>query len=491
MKFIIRLHAEITIKSKSVRKRHGKVLVNNLKLLLRDLPETPKVRWLWDRIEITFAAGLRSQALHDQVVDELQRIPGIAWFSESIEQPLTNFDAILAAVLEEWQHQLANLSFAVRVKRKGTHEFRSSDLERFLGAGILQQVPSARVKLNQPQQEVRIEIDGPTVRVFGHKQPGLGGFPIPTQETVVSLLSGGFDSSVASYQLIRRGARTHFCFFNLGGAQHETGVRQTAYYLWQQYSRSHPLKFVSIDFAPVVEDILTNVDNGQMGVILKRQMLRAADHVAAYLGASALVTGEAMGQVSSQTLSNLQVIDQATERLVLRPLITMDKQDIINISRQIGTEDIAKSMPEYCGVISNKPTVKAVPEKILEEEAKLNPNLLDQVVRSCRILDMQTIAEETAAQVAEVTTTAEVGAGATVIDIRSSEEQERQPLELAVPVLHIPFFRLAQKFTELDPQQQYLLYCDKGVMSKIQALYLQELGHQNVAVYTRDTRRAE
>lgn len=112
-------------------------------------------------------------------------------------------------------------------------------------------------------------------------------------------------------------------------------------------------------------------------------------------------------------------------------------------------------------------------------------------MRSCRILDMKTIAEETAAQVAEVTTTSEVGERTTVIDIRSAEEQERQPLELDVPVLHIPFFRLAQQFTELDPQQQYLLYCDKGVMSKIQALYLQELGHQNVAVYTRDTRRAE
>jgi len=486
MKFIIRLHAEITIKSKSVRKRHGKVLVNNLKLILRDLAEPANVRWLWDRIEVTYPDGSGSPELHAQVADEIRRIPGIAWFSESIEQPLTDFESIAAATLQEWQHQLEHKSFAVRVNRKGTHDFSSSDVERYVGGAILAQVRSAKVRLNQPEQEVRIEIDGDVVRVFGHKQAGLGGFPIPTQETVISLLSGGFDSSVASYQLIRRGARTHFCFFNLGGAQHETGVRQTAHYLWQQYSRSHPLKFVSIDFAPVVEDILTHVDNGQMGVILKRQMLRAAERVAHYLGAKALVTGEALGQVSSQTLTNLQVIDQATDCLVLRPLVTMDKQDIINIAKQIGTEDIAKSMPEYCGVISNKPTVKALPETIAAEEAKLDHEILDRVVRASVIMDVKQIGADTDAQVTQVAEVANDSAEVTVIDVRSYDEQERNPLDnLKVPVQHIPFFKLASKFAELDQGRNYLLYCDRGVMSKIQALYLQEQGYTNVAVYTR------
>src|SRR5690606_24216904 len=98
-------------------------------------------------------------------------------------------------------------------------------------------------------------------------------------------------------------------------------------------------KFISIDFAPVVEEILTKVDNGLMGVVLKRQMLRAAEIVANNLHTAAIVTGEALGQVSSQTLSNLSVIDEATDKLVLRPLITMDKQEIINIAQQIGTAD--------------------------------------------------------------------------------------------------------------------------------------------------------
>jgi len=298
--------------------------------------------------------------------------------------------------------------------------------------------------------EVRVEIDHDVVRVFGHKEQGLGGFPLPTQETVLSLLSGGFDSSVASFQLIRRGARVHFCFFNLGGAQHETGVRQTAYYLWQQYASSHPLKFISIDFAPVVEEILTKVDNGLMGVVLKRQMLRAAEIVANNLHTAAIVTGEALGQVSSQTLSNLSVIDEATDKLVLRPLITMDKQEIINIAQQIGTADFARSMPEYCGVISNKPTVKAQRDALAEAESQLDIELIKHVVRQSRVEDVSQIGETTEQRVQKVDAVQSVTSEThEIIDIRSQDEVDNKPFVAPkddIVVRHIPFFKLATAF---------------------------------------------
>lgn len=493
MKFVIRLHAEITIKSKGVRKRYGKVLVNNLKKILKrvELPvETPvKVIWCWDRIEVNVDSN--DPLVAKQISEELERIPGIAWFSQSHELTLpdteqADFTPILNQVIATWGKRLENKSFAVRVKRKGKHGFSSLDLERYIGGGVLQNIAATRVDLKQPQVELRIEVDNEVVRVFGDKQAGLGGFPLPTQETVVSLLSGGFDSSVASFQLLRRGARTHFCFFNLGGDRHETGVRQTAYYLWESYASSHPLKFISIDFAPVVEEILTHVDNGLMGVVLKRQMLRTAEIVAKRINASALVTGEALGQVSSQTLSNLAVIDEAIESLVLRPLITMDKQEIINLAEQIGTADIARSMPEYCGVISVKPNVKAQRDAVLEAEAKLNPELLYQVVRAANVEEVSKIGEETAAQAHVVESVDAAQANEVIVDIRSADEQEAKPLaeaEVGVEVKHIPFFKLATAFAELNKEKHYLLYCEKGVMSKLQALYLQEQGYDNVGVY--------
>ncbi|MGQ4276950.1 tRNA uracil 4-sulfurtransferase ThiI [Pseudidiomarina sp. E22-M8] len=493
MKFVIRLHAEITIKSKGVRKRYGKVLVSNLKNILKrvkvDDAAPIKVLWLWDRIEVNVAS--QNPSVAEQISDELQRVPGIAWFSRSHELQLNStseadFTPILQQVLKTWSAHLTGRSFAVRVKRKGQHGFQSMDLERYIGGGVLQNVPGTRVELSRPDIELRIDIDNETVRVFGDKQQGLGGFPLPTQETVVSLLSGGFDSSVASFQLLRRGARTHFCFFNLGGDRHETGVRQTAHYLWQTYASSHPLKFISIDFAPVVEEILTHVDNGLMGVVLKRQMLRTAQIVARRINAKALVTGEALGQVSSQTLSNLGVIDEAIETLVLRPLITMDKQEIINIAERIGTADIARSMPEYCGVISIKPTVKAQRDAVLEAEAKLDSDLLQQVVRAAKVEEVRHIGEATDAQVQSVSTVDAAKEGEVIIDIRSLDEQEAKPLKQLPDgqrVQSIPFFKLATAFAELDSEQHYLLYCEKGVMSKLQALYLQEQGYNNVGVY--------
>ncbi|MGR5542086.1 tRNA uracil 4-sulfurtransferase ThiI, partial [Vibrio campbellii] len=109
------------------------------------------------------------------------------------------------------------------------------------------------------------------------------------------------------------------------------------------------VKFIAVDFEPVVAEILEKVDDGQMGVVLKRMFMRAGGMIAEKFGIQALVTGEALGQVSSQTLTNLRHIDVVTDTLILRPLINWDKEDIIDLSRIIGTEDFAKTMPEYCG----------------------------------------------------------------------------------------------------------------------------------------------
>ncbi|EKE87599.1 tRNA uracil 4-sulfurtransferase ThiI [Idiomarina xiamenensis] len=481
MKFVVRLQAEITIKSKSVRKRYGKLLVNNLKLILTPLHPSMRVRWMWDRIDIWAddVAGLAQQ-----VAAKLTDIPGISSFSELIEVPLSSFEEALELTLSHYAERVEGKTFAVRVRRNGHHPFSSKDLERYIGGGINQRVAGTRVKLTQPELEIRLEVQDDKLRLLSDKQVGMGGFPIPSQDTVLSLLSGGYDSSVSTYQMIRRGARTHFCFFNLGGDQHEIAVQQTAHYLWQRYSSSHPLKFVSIDFAPVVEEILTKVDNGLMGVVLKRQMMRAASLTGRLLKAKALVTGEALGQVSSQTLANLQVIDHASDTLVLRPLIVSDKQDIVDMAKQIGTEPLAKAIPEYCGVISNKPTVAARLDQIEAAEAELDNQLIARVVGAANILSMQDIAAQTEAKVGQVDYRRVQDSNTVIIDVRSPDEQERAPLTLAeAEVTHIPFYRLATQFSELDPQKQYLLYCDKGVMSRLQALYLQEQGFSNVAVY--------
>src|SRR5690606_35772040 len=163
----------------------------------------------------------------------------------------------------------------------------------------------------------------------------------------------------ASFLTMRRGLRTHFCFFNLGGTAHEVGVKQVACYLWERYGLSHRVQFVTVPFEEAVAEIIKSVDNSHMGVILKRMMLRAAEKVAAHVEAGGQVTGQAKAPVSGQTLVNVKVIDSVTDTLGLRPLITTDKPGIIRIARQIGTEEFAKNLPEYCGVISRNPKTRA------------------------------------------------------------------------------------------------------------------------------------
>jgi thiamine biosynthesis protein ThiI len=316
------------------------------------------------------------------------------------------------------------------------------------------------------------------------RHEGIGGFPIGTQEDVLSLISGGFDSGVSSYMLMRRGCRVHYCFFNLGGAAHEIGVRQVAHYLWNRFGRSHKVRFVAINFEPVVGEILEKVEDGQMGVVLKRMMVRAASQIAERYDVQALVTGEALGQVSSQTLTNLRLIDNASDTLILRPLISHDKEHIINLARHIGTEDFARTMPEYCGVISKSPTVKAVKAKIEAEEQNFDFAILDRMVAEATNVDIRRIAEDTEQEVVEVETVVSFGPEDMVLDIRSADEQDDRPLELeGVEVKGLPFYKLSTQFGNLDQSKTWLLYCDRGVMSRLQALYLHEQGFKNVKVY--------
>jgi len=480
MKFIVKPHPEIFVKSDSVRKRFTRILECNIRIIIQKHTENVAVFNRRDHIEVTS----ESDEYYEQVLAILQQTSGIHHSLEVKQSEYKDMHDIYEQVLELSRDKIEGKTFVVRAKRRGKHEFTSIELERYVGGGLNQAVESARVKLTKPEVTVNIEIANDKLNQVIARHKGLGGFPLGTQEDVLSLISGGFDSGVSSYLHIKRGSKTHYCFFNLGGPAHEIGVKQVSHYLWNKYGSSAKVKFISVDFEPVVAEILEKVDDGQMGVILKRMFMRAGGMLAEKFGIQALVTGEALGQVSSQTLTNLRHIDNVTDTLILRPLINWDKEDIIDLSREIGTEDFAKIMPEYCGVISRKPTVKAIKGKLEAEEEKFDFSILDQVVENARVMDIRDIEKESKEQAPEVEQVDAVEQHAVVLDIRSAEEEDENPLEIdGVEIVHIPFFKLATKFGDLDQSKNYLLYCDRGVMSRLQALYLQEQGYSNVKVY--------
>ncbi|MDW6092282.1 tRNA uracil 4-sulfurtransferase ThiI [Vibrio rhizosphaerae] len=480
MKFIVKPHPEIFVKSESVRKRFTKILECNIRNIVKRRTESVAVFNRRDHIEVTS----ESDQYYAETLEILTHTPGIHHVLEVQQSEFSDLHDIYEQVLAHSRHKIENKTFVVRAKRRGQHDFTSIELERYVGGGLNQAVESARVKLNNPDVVVRVEVSGDKLNQIIARHRGLGGFPLGTQEDVLSLISGGFDSGVSSYLHIKRGSKVHYCFFNLGGPAHEIGVKQVAYYLWNKFGSSAKVRFISVDFEPVVAEILEKVDDGQMGVVLKRMFMRAAGMIAERFDIQALVTGEALGQVSSQTLTNLRHIDGVTERLILRPLINWDKEDIINLARDIGTEDFAKTMPEYCGVISRRPTVKAVQAKLEAEEAKFDFAILDQVIHSARQMDIRDIAQETAQQAPEVELVDAIQEHAVVLDIRSPDEEDEHPLILeGVEVKHLPFYKLATQFGDLDQSKTYLLYCARGVMSRLQALYLKEQGFENVKVY--------
>jgi thiamine biosynthesis protein ThiI len=287
---------------------------------------------------------------------------------------------------------------------------------------------------------------------------------------------------VASYLTMKRGMRTHFLFFNLGGRDHEVGVKEVALYLWQKYGCNQRVLFISVPFEEVVAELLTRVQDSQMGVILKRMMLRVGERIARELEVDALVTGEAVAQVSSQTLRNLAVIDEVCDTLVLRPLVAANKEDIVSLANQIGTGEFAASMPEYCGVISVNPTTRARLERVRAEEARFDMAILDRALAGASRIRIDRLAEEDL-QRADVEVLSVPLAESVIIDIRHPEEEELAPLKVHVPVEKIPFYQLHSQADRLDPDTTYMLYCGKGIMSRLHASHLVESGHPRVKVY--------
>lgn len=485
MKFIIKFFPEITIKSKPVRRRLVTQLYENLNRQLKPLGDTIKVQRGWDQLEIALNSLNASEPslLKEQVIEVLSNTSGIAHFYSATEFEFSDLHNVFEHTLSIWKEALKDKTFVVRCKRAGKHEFNSHEAERYIGGGLLKHSEAAGVKLKNPEITINIEIRHQRLFVIGQRYPGLGGFPQGSIESVVSLMSGGFDSTVASYLMMKRGLKTHYCFFNLGGRDHEFAVKELALFLWMKFGANIPVKFISVPFENVVGEILQKVDDGYMGVILKRMMVRGAENFSEQLQSKAIVTGEAVGQVSSQTMQNLNMIDQVSEKLVLRPLIVSDKEDIIATARKIGAEEFCANIPEYCGIISAKPNTAAKQHDIDAQENNFDFTVLDQAINDAEILSITDIinqnkdfeqAEQLSIPIHD----------AIILDVRPPADEEKHPLEIPnTNIEKLPFYFIDKKFPELDQSKTYLLYCDKGVMSQLHANQLLEQGFNNVKVY--------
>lgn len=492
MSYLLKMSPEIMIKSRQVRRNMSRHLASNVRTIVRRHAPEARVKDAWDHLH------LRRVSPSATLTAMLARIPGIHEVQLVDLLTYQSFEATRDLVVAHWADSLRGQRFRVSVKRSGRdHDFSSPELERYLGAALLAASPGSSVNLKHPQVDVPITLNENQLQLIRERHPAVGGYPLGAQGQALALISGGYDSPVAAWRMMRRGIKAQFLFFNLGGPAHEAGVREVVHYLWSHYGASHHVYFVSVPFDAVVADIQRQVPDGLMSVVLKRLMARAACQLAQQARIPALITGDALAQVSSQTLANLSVIDRASHLPILRPLIAEDKQAIIDAARQLGTARFAEHMPEYCGATSKRPQINAKPDDVDAAEAQLTPGILEAALASAvttrvdRLLEtgrqstLETPKRPALYQPQTVTpeTLAECQAPC-IIDIRPPSETDASPLVVAdAEVMIIPFFELSERIAGLPGGRDYLLYCERGVMSRMQAAHLADQGYPSVGVF--------
>ena len=421
----------------------------------------------------------------DEAADCVSKIFGVAAYARAcvaekdLEQMKAAAGEYLADTLEGCR------TFKVESKRSDKKfPYTSPEISAEIGGYLLEQFPHLTVDVHEPDVTVTVEVRDFGAYIRAGLERGAGGIPVGTGGKACVLISGGIDSPVAAYMMAKRGLDLMAVHFASPPYTSERAEEKVAELLHRVAQYSGRLKMYTVPFTKIQEQIREKCKEDYFTIIMRRFMMEIAERLAVEKGAQALITGESLGQVSSQTLTNLSVIDRVTDTLILRPLIVTDKQDIIDKARDIGTIHFAETMPEYCGVISDRPTVKADVAFVEAEESKIDMSLIEELAEASVWMDIRDIPEDTKEMIGgEVEITDYAASNEVVVDIRAQDEIDAKPLVTDKPHLTIPFFKISSEFANLDQTKTYLLYCEKGVMSKMQAMYLKDQGFQNVKVF--------
>jgi thiamine biosynthesis protein ThiI len=318
-----------------------KLLIRNLKTALTGL-DVRSVRSVMGRIEI----DLGPRASWDAVRERVAPVFGIANFSLAGRAPHDVGQLASAIVADLGDRQVE--SFRVSASRADKRlPFTSPQIEREVG-GLIKQAKGWRVDLERPALAVHLELLTDHAFYFFGKEPGAGGLPTGSGGRVACLLSGGIDSPVAAYRMMRRGCSVlliHFHSYPILSRASQEKVREIAALLARYQQRA---RLLLVPFGELQQRVVLSVPPELRVVIYRRLMLRIAEQLARSWRARALVTGEVIGQVASQTLDNMTVIAEATPMEVLRPLVGMDKDEITAEAERIGTYAISIVPDQDC-----------------------------------------------------------------------------------------------------------------------------------------------
>ena len=349
-------------------------LVHNLKRATADFP-VRRIQKLPGRVLLELAGENAAQ----EVAERVRRVFGVANCCSALR-----CDLDLEALKDTAAKALAGRpfqTFRVTARRAyKTFPLTSPQLNEILGTFVLERFP-ARVDLKNPELTLFVDILPKEAFIYLEKVPGPGGLPVGVAGRVIALLSGGIDSPVAAYRMMRRGCQVSFVHFH-GAPFLDRRTQEKAREIVKLLTRyQYTSRLYLVPFGEVQQEVVVNTPAPYRVLLYRRLMARIAEHLASLEGAKALVTGESLGQVASQTLENLTVIEEAVKLPLFRPLIGMDKEEITEQAKEIGTYEISIQRDQDCCTlfVPRHPATRATMDDIGRAEMTLD---LDRLVKA-------------------------------------------------------------------------------------------------------------
>jgi tRNA uracil 4-sulfurtransferase len=375
-------YGELFLKSEPVKRHFIGLLIRNLTRALDDeeIPfryETPRGRILLYGDQ------------PDKIAEAARRVFGVVdvSISRTTSADLDDISRTACGLAAGKVHP--GTRFAIRAKRQNRSVgLNSQEMGAYIGSAILDAYPDLRVDLDTPDYQIFVETRDNTGFVYDHRLPAPGGLPFGSQGNVLVLLSSGIDSPVASWLMMKRGCGVVHLTMDpgrWGGEAAAAGAIENHRRL-SLWVRGFPVRLIVLDSSHLYESMKGGNSSRYTCVICKRFMLRVAARLMASEGAAAVVTGENLGQVASQTLANLSVISSAVEIPVLRPLITYDKGEIVTLARRIGTFNPDPG-DTCCRAVPRMPATGADAEAVIAAEEEMGMGeILRTVMETGRIV---------------------------------------------------------------------------------------------------------
>lgn len=456
--YLVTVSGELPLRSERTRPKFYKKLLENI----RDMAGRLGAQVVESRV-VEAKIWLRTDR---DVLSGLSRVFGVHRAGVVLTYSFRDLDDLAKWVSEAARSSVEGKKFAVRVKRSGQHSFTSLDVARRVGE--LLKPYSAGVDLENPEVVVEVEVRGSKAYLYTSTVKGPGGLPLGVEGRALVLFSGGFDSPVAAWFTAKRGVEVDFLHYYMGSAVSSYYAFLVAKKLASEWLYGYRPSFILVDFTDVIAEITRRVEWSYRQVVLRAVMYVVAEKIAEKMGYEALITGESIGQASSQTLKNLSAIERAVgiKIPVLRPLLGLDKEEIIEHSRRIGLYEYSSRVFEACAIAPTRVVTAASPEEISRYLSSIDASVIEKAVSSARVYDVLSASPEDVVLASSIELDF-IPENAVVVDVRRDRSQ---PLPNSIPLSEVEWEKLRDKVI--------VLVCETGSLSHLIARELRELGYK-------------